>query len=365
MLSPAFNFARHLAAGTLLAGLSIVGAHAQTADPVEAAPAAPVEAAPSEGVDASDVVGPKVSIFQRDLSGIETLRRLGLRIVADLKVGDAMDIRTYDLCVDASGGLALPKATEEEDTFYSVGFRVMRSESGVSLQILKHTDHKLDPDVLIGPDEYRDTIEVIEGIVGCSYRFEGSDPGHTFPVESINGMSSLSQLVETYEQLASAAHGAVATGEKEEEEEEESIWRVSQDTDRITDQTNVFVMGDSTLPIYSFGTAKYPTMVMRCQRNTTSLYIIHGDYEINDTMSVAWRIDDAKPKTVRWTSSSDHKAVGLWSGGGAIPFLRGLQAGKRLTLRIRGRSDTYDLEYDLTGLQEGLSKVAETCNWEI
>ena len=37
-------------------------------------------------------------------------------------------------------------------------------------------------------------------------------------------------------------------------------------------------------------------MLIRCQRNTTALYVVHGDYEVNDTMQVSWRVDGGAAK---------------------------------------------------------------------
>ncbi len=67
----------------------------------------------------------------------------------------------------------------------------------------------------------------------------------------------------------------------------------------------------------------------------------------------------------RWSVATNRKAVGLWSGGKSIPFLKRLVEAERLTMRVETRDGVYTFAFDLSGARAHVEKLAKACNWSL
>jgi type VI secretion system protein VasI len=74
------------------------------------------------------------------------------------------------------------------------------------------------------------------------------------------------------------------------------------------------------------------------------------------------RVGEEPAKTERWSRATNYKAVGLWSGGGAIPFMKALKDNARLAVRIQDK-DRVDAEFDLGNVSAQVEKIRDHCKW--
>lgn len=149
-----------------------------------------------------------------------------------------------------------------------------------------------------------------------------------------------------------------------------SAWGVRRDKSKIDDSKSVF----GTLESKEENTGRYGKpyrvrMQARCMENTTAIYWVFGGEFMADNASwgkVTFRFDDTKAFERVLDVSSDNKALGLWSGGKAIPFLRRLAKTKTLLMRYTPYNESSrTVEFLLEGTQEVVKEIAETCNWQL
>lgn len=145
-------------------------------------------------------------------------------------------------------------------------------------------------------------------------------------------------------------------------------WRVRVETSRLDDSKNVFISLTSTnTQSKRFGGEEAGTLFIACRENTTSLFFIFGGNFMADNAGggrITYRIDDRKAQSRGFLESTDHEALGLWSGGTAIPFLKQVFGAKTLLIRAVPLSEsalTYD--YAVADLEEAIAPLREACHW--
>lgn len=149
----------------------------------------------------------------------------------------------------------------------------------------------------------------------------------------------------------------------------QSEWNVRSDISRIDDSTNVFMnlqSSDSFRGRFRSGEA-HATMYIRCQENTTSLYIVMGGHHLADIQNygrVTYRIDSDPAQHRSFTSSTDSQALGLWSGGNSIPFIRQMFGADNVLVQITPFSESsITVDFPVSGLEEAIAPLREACNW--
>lgn len=149
----------------------------------------------------------------------------------------------------------------------------------------------------------------------------------------------------------------------------EGSWRVRSEKSEFKDTTDWFLSLESDEPLRCnmFGQHERATLIIRCMENTTSAYITtachltsgHGGYG-----NVEYRVDDAPTRTEAFDASTDNKALGLWSGGAAIPFVKRLMDGDELLTRFTPFGESpVSARFDIAGLQSALAPLREACGW--
>jgi type VI secretion system protein VasI len=84
----------------------------------------------------------------------------------------------------------------------------------------------------------------------------------------------------------------------------------------------------------------------------------------DDRVEVTYRLDDKPAKRKWFGESTDHKALGLWGGGNAIPFLKEIMAGQKLLVRATPWSDNAVTgEFSIIGLDEAIKPLRKACGW--
>ena len=145
-------------------------------------------------------------------------------------------------------------------------------------------------------------------------------------------------------------------------------WQKHSDTSQLTDDKNVFLQLESDDPVAGrFGGAEPATLIIRCRENTTSAFFVFNDLFMADIQgygTIDYRLDDAPMKKLRANASTDNSALGLWSGGSAIPFIKSMLGKNRLVVRATPFNESaITVSFSISGLDEAVKELRETCHW--
>lgn len=145
-------------------------------------------------------------------------------------------------------------------------------------------------------------------------------------------------------------------------------WQVTEDKSQLDDSATVVLTlaSDNTIQ-GQFGTPGPATLLLRCKENTTAVILVLNEQFLSDIQgfgTVDFRIDSGKAAKIRMQSSTDNKALGLWSGGAAIPFATKLLTGKKIVLRATPFNESpQEVTFDLTGLTAAIEPLRTACKW--
>lgn len=144
-------------------------------------------------------------------------------------------------------------------------------------------------------------------------------------------------------------------------------WTVSEETSKVDDSKTVFLSVRSIDRIRGrFGNKKRAVLMLRCKENTTSAFINFGGHFMSSLNhgTVTYRVDKRPSRRKRMTNSNNHTALGLWSGGTAIPFIKELFGGKRLYVSATPMSESaVEAEFNIGGLETAIAPLRKACNW--
>lgn len=116
-----------------------------------------------------------------------------------------------------------------------------------------------------------------------------------------------------------------------------------------------------------YGRGAVPFLYLRCLQNTTAAYIHFDDYFMADIQGygkVTFRVDKNKPFSKNLTASTNSKSLGLWRGGGSIPFIKQLFGGESLLIQATPYSDSaITFTVDISGIEEAVKPLREACGW--
>ena len=146
-------------------------------------------------------------------------------------------------------------------------------------------------------------------------------------------------------------------------------WAIIKDTSAMTDEETVFVSTQSneSVPCRAYGTASELTLMLRCMEKTTAIFIT-GDCHVASGFEsygdVTFRVDENKAQTRSFDASTDSAALGIWSGKRAIPLVKELFAGAKLTVRFTpfGMSPV-EATFDVTGTELAVTDLRSACSW--
>jgi len=146
-------------------------------------------------------------------------------------------------------------------------------------------------------------------------------------------------------------------------------WEVREETSKLTDQPTVTLFVRSKEDVdCGWNRGNKITLVVRCLENTTSLYFDTGCHmtssEYNDFGDITYRLDDEKARTVSGNDSTDHRALGLWSGGRSIPVIKQMFGKSQMIVRMTpyGQSP-FTATFDIAGLEQAAQPLREACGW--
>ncbi len=147
-------------------------------------------------------------------------------------------------------------------------------------------------------------------------------------------------------------------------------WDVEIKTSEFKDTTDVFLRVQSEEPLscgMGFGAPQHATLMLRCMENTTALYIstdCHLASGFQGYGTVEYRIDDRPARSRGFTDSTDNRALGLWRGAQAIPFVKELLGADRLLTRFTPFGESpVTAQFPITGLDTAIMPLREACSW--
>jgi type VI secretion system protein VasI len=145
-------------------------------------------------------------------------------------------------------------------------------------------------------------------------------------------------------------------------------WNVEEERSKIDDSTNVYARLESIEPIHSKLGRPYPMEIMvACRERKTAIFIVFAGHFMSSHAGggiVTYRIDSRPVQRKEFANSSDHKALGLWSGAQSIPFIKELIGASKLLIRATPFSETpVTAEFDISGAEDALSPLRKACGW--
>ncbi|WP_158275158.1 type VI secretion system-associated protein TagO [Thioclava sp. NG1] len=145
-------------------------------------------------------------------------------------------------------------------------------------------------------------------------------------------------------------------------------WSVYQKKNPLDDSKVVQLTTLSSEPMHDrFRARDRASLVFRCESNTTNAYIVFGGLFMSSNSGhgrVNYRVDDRKPARTNMGESNDNTALGLWSGGRAIPFIKGLMGASKLYVEATPFSESrVSMTFDISGLDEAIKPLREACHW--
>lgn len=143
---------------------------------------------------------------------------------------------------------------------------------------------------------------------------------------------------------------------------DDSEWYISEDQSKLDNKKKVYISKKSvdTLP-NAIGTPKHGSFWMRCLDNKTEVFIVWPSFIGLGDKKIKYRIDDNIINTDTWTLSTDGDAV---FANKPIKFIDSLRGAKRFIIQLDSHNNVKEeLEFDLTGIDNYIDKIAECCNW--
>lgn len=144
-----------------------------------------------------------------------------------------------------------------------------------------------------------------------------------------------------------------------------SNWRISSQISPIDDKETKFLTLYSSEKIAnSIGDlTATPILIIRCQNNTTELFINWDRYLGSNEQTVTLRKDKEKAETQKWGMSTDGSAT---FSPQAVPLLKSLIDSNTDVLIAQTTpysSSAVVAIFHLTGLEQEIKPIRELCNW--
>lgn len=138
-------------------------------------------------------------------------------------------------------------------------------------------------------------------------------------------------------------------------------WDERKSISPMDDSPTVVLSLESSDRIGSGFKSERPTLVIRCQENQTTAYINWQTFiSVTDT-EITTRIDSDLAQSSLWSVSSNYKAT---LSPKSIPFIKSMLNKESLIVRVTPFNDnSYTVKFDITGLDNAIKPVRETCGW--
>lgn len=142
-------------------------------------------------------------------------------------------------------------------------------------------------------------------------------------------------------------------------------WTIMEEASKMDGSPTVYMstFSDDKF-VSSYGEMTRALLTLRCIERTTSLFVSGSWYLGGDRVPIMYRIDNEKPVAQQWSPSTDAKAVGLWNGATAIPFLKALFGKQTLLMRVTPWREGYrEISFNVADIAEKVQPLRKACNW--
>lgn len=145
-------------------------------------------------------------------------------------------------------------------------------------------------------------------------------------------------------------------------------WQYATQKSKIDDSTNVWLTLESNdnLP-GRFVSSAPAVLTIRCMENRTSVFFQFADHFLADIEGygdITYRIDSKPARKRSFSESTDNEALGLWSGGAAIPFAKELFSGEAMFVRaVPFNESPVEAEFNIKGLADAIRPLRKACGW--
>jgi type VI secretion system protein VasI len=136
-------------------------------------------------------------------------------------------------------------------------------------------------------------------------------------------------------------------------------WNVKKTVNPIDDSTTVTLMLTAESGISKFGNPIF--LVVRCQSNSTDLFISWQDYLGSDAY-VTSRVGSSAADTRAWSLSTDSQAT--FYPENPVAFIKKLSDAEKFVAQVTPYSESPSTAiFDIRGLTEAIAPLRGTCKW--
>jgi type VI secretion system protein VasI len=144
-------------------------------------------------------------------------------------------------------------------------------------------------------------------------------------------------------------------------------WDVTAEISKIDDSRNVSLSLESENEIDGrFGKTGKARIAILCRERKTDFYFTFAGAflaEIEGYGDITVRIDRAQARTIKMTESTDHTALGLWSGTGD-KFIKSMFGAQKMLVRVTPYNEnSVTAEFNIKGLQQAIVPLRSACKW--
>jgi type VI secretion system protein VasI len=160
----------------------------------------------------------------------------------------------------------------------------------------------------------------------------------------------------------SKGQAAATTSAAEVQPYSEHRWEIAEESSPVDDSK---VVKAALMPVGSSSTgfnSASAYLLISCREQTTSFIISTEMFMTDEEPTVTTRVGNEPAVTGKWSRSTNYKAVGLWSGKQAIPFIKALKDNEKFFVRLQDK-DRVDAEFNLANVSEVIGKISTACRW--
>lgn len=147
-----------------------------------------------------------------------------------------------------------------------------------------------------------------------------------------------------------------------------SQWYVNESSSKFDDSKTVSVSLSSTDTIAKrFGGSGQASLHLWCSENTTQAYFGFAENFMADIQGygrVRYRVDDKPAVTQSMDVSTNNEALGLWSGGRSIPFIKDMFGHDSMVVQATPFNQSpVTVTFSITGLEQAIKPLRTACHW--
>lgn len=140
------------------------------------------------------------------------------------------------------------------------------------------------------------------------------------------------------------------------------IWTMDFSREAMSDNPKISMKVQSLEPYELYGKSVRANLYIRCQDNTTDLYITYdGIYLHSNRLKVEYRLDQEKSVKTTWDVSTDYQGT---FARNAIPVIKSMFDKDRMLVRVTPYSKSpMTSKFNISGLRESIEPLRKACKW--